>query len=296
MTWQEYFQTNNLRVAETDALLADGASWRSLQTAVAGGLLVRARRGHYLLPDSDRHTLEAVRVGGRLACISAAADYEVFALDTTFTHVHVAQNASRLRAPQDRLRRLNEQNRDGVELHWDELLDPSAGTDYRIGLIDAMIQILRCQQPRFALASLDNALRKKLLSPNDVPLIFARLPLELQYLKGYVDARSDSGQETVLRFIVREAGYDFEIQVSIDDVGRVDLVVEGCLVVEADSREFHEGWAAQVRDRIRDRNLAAQQYMSYRALYSDIMFNPERVLAAIRGLLAANRNYRTIIL
>ncbi len=165
-----------------------------------------------------------------------------------------------------------------------------------MGLTDAMVQILRCQQPRFALASLDNALRQKLLPPEVVPLIFARLPLELQYLKGYVDARSDSGQETVLRFIVRQAGYDFEIQVSIDGVGRVDFVIEGCLVVEADSHQFHEGWAAQVRDRTRDRNLAAAQYMSYRALYQDIMFHPERVLAAIAGLLAVNRNFRTIIL
>jgi len=276
--------------------MAHGATWRSLQAAVGNGFLIRARRGLYVLPDTDRHTLEAVRLGGRLACVSAAADCNVFALDTTFTHLHVAQNASRLRAPNDRFHRLDEQNRDGVEVHWGKLLDPEAGTEYRVGLVDALVQILKCQQPRFALASLDNALRQKLLPPDAIPLIFGRLPDELQYLKGLVDARSDSGQETVLRFIVREAGYDFEIQVSIDGVGRVDFVIEGCLVVEADSRQFHDSWEAHVRDRTRDCDLAAAQYMSYRALYRDIMFRPERVLAAIAGLLAVNRNYRTVIL
>lgn len=140
---------------------------------------------------------------------------------------------------------------------------------------------------RFALAPLDNALHLKLISRSALSTIFAAVPSELHYLRALIDARSESGQESVLRFIVRAAGYDFEIQVSIDGVGRVDMVIEGCLVVEADSRKFHEGWAAQVRDRTRDCDLAAAQYMSYRALYRDIIFNPERVLAAIAGLLAA---------
>lgn len=296
MTWADYFHENEIRFAESDALLANGATWRSLKGAVDNGLLIRARRGYYALPETDRHSLEAVRLGGRLACISAAADSGIFALDTTFAHVHLAPKASRLRAPHNRFERLTTANRDGVELHWDVLLNPRDGTEYRVGLMDALVQIVRCQSPRFALASLDNALHLNLIPRSALTLIFAAVPSELHYLRTLIDARSESGQETVLRFIVRAAGYDFDIQVSIDGVGRVDMVIEGCLVVEADSRKFHEGWAAQVRDRTRDCDLAAAQYMSYRALYRDIMFNPERVLAAIAGLLAANRNYRTIIL
>jgi hypothetical protein len=295
MTWAEYFHENQIRFAETDSLLADGATWRSLTGAVRNGLLVRARRGHYALPDVDRHCLEAVRLGGRLACVSAAADGGVFALDSRFAHVHVAPKASRLRAPHNRFERLTTTNRDGVELHWDLLVNPTDGTEYRVGLVDALIQIVRCQSPRFALASLDNALHLRLIPNGALTEVFAAVPHELHYLRSLIDARSESGQESVLRFIVRQAGYDFEIQVSIDGVGRVDMVIEGCLVVEADSKEFHEGWAAQVRDRKRDCDLAALQYMSHRALYRDIIFNPERVLAAIAGLLAANRNYRTII-
>ena len=37
-------------------------------------------------------------------------------------------------------------------------------------------------------------------------------------------------------------------------------------------------------------------YLSLRVLYRDTMYNPERVVAAIVGLLAASRRYRTVII
>ena len=295
MTWADYFQENNVQIAETGALVAAGATWRSLQAAVATGFLIRVRRGHYALPGTDVHLLEAVRLGGRLACISAVAHAGGFALDTAFAHVHVHPTGSRLRAPHDRFELLTERNRDGVELHWGHLLNPEAGTEYSVGLIDALVQVFNCQHPKFALASLDSAVHQRLIGDEDVATVFAALPGRFQALRPFVDARSDSGQESVLRFIVREAGYAFESQVSITGVGRVDMVVEGCLVVEADSRQFHDGWPAHVRDRTRDCSLAILGYMTLRALYRDIIHNPERVIAAIAGLLAANRHYRTVI-
>lgn len=296
MTWADYFRDNNIQIAETAALTAAGASWRALRAAVQSGHLIRARRGHYALPGTNVHILEAVRLGGQLACISAAADIGVFALDNTFAHIHVDPTASRLRAPHDRFHLLTDQNRDGAELHWGTLLDPTDGTEYRVGLKDALVQILRCQDPRFAIASLDNALHQGLILPDVVPEIFAALPRELQYLRSHVDARSDAGQETVLRFIVREAGYEFDFQVEVGGVGRIDMIVEGCIAVEADSRQFHDGWEAHVRDTTRDCDLAILGYVSLRVLYRDIIYHPERVIAAIAGLLAANRHYRTVIL
>jgi len=295
MTWTDYFRENDVRIAETKALVAAGASWRALQAATEGGSLIRARRGHYALPGVDPHILAAVRLGGRLACVSAAAHAGVFVLDSTFTHVLLVPTASRLRAPHDRHQLLNAHNRDGVEMHWGELIEPESGSEYSIGLADALVQIVRCQEPRFALASLDNALHQRLIKPKAIPAIFAALPAGVQYLRPLIDSRSESGQETVLRFIVKNAGFDFEIQVTIDGVGRVDMLIEGCLVVEADSRKFHEGWDAQARDRARDCELAMRGYLSLRLLYRDIIHHPERVTAAISGLLAASRHYRTVI-
>lgn len=296
MGWAEYFRDNGVQIAETATLIAAGATWRTLQGAVEYGHLIRVRRGHYALPRTDAHILEAVRVGGRLGCISAAADVGVFAFDTRFAHVHVEPTDSRLRAPHDRFMPLSIQNRDGVELHWGRLLDPPGGTEYRVGLTDALVQIFRCREPRFAVASLDSALHQKLILPDAVPEIFAALPRELLYLRDRVDARSDAGQETVLRFIVMEAGFEFEFQVEIPGIGRIDMIVEGCVAVEADSRQFHDGWDKHARDRTRDCDLAILGYASLRTLYRDIMYHPERVVAAIAGLLAASRHYRTVVL
>ncbi|TFC49415.1 DUF559 domain-containing protein [Cryobacterium sp. TMT1-21] len=295
MTWADYFRVNNLQIAETGALNAAGANWRVLRGAVENGFLVRARRGHYALPGTDAHILEAVRLGGRLACVSAAAHAGIFALDSTFAHIHLDANASRLRAPHDRLQQLTADNRDGVELHWGGLLAPTAGTEFSVALTDSLVQIFRCQQPRSAIASLDNALHQRQTTSQDVTAIFAALPGDLQYLRPLIDARSESGQETLLRFVVREAGFDFDIQVEISGVGRVDMVVEGRIVVEADSRQHHDGWEAHVRDRSRDRVLAALGYLSLRVLYRDIVHHPERIVAAITGLLSATGHFRTFI-
>lgn len=283
-------------IAETEALVAAGATWRSLKSAVDGGHLIRLRRGYYALPDTDRHIIEAGTLGGRLGCVSAAAHSKVFAFDNSFTHVHVEPTASRLRAPHDRFERLGVHNLDGVAVHWNDLVFPADAQGHIVGLKDALIQILRCQQPRFAIASLDSALHQGLLLREDVPEIFAALPHNLEPLRGMIDARSDAGQETVLRFILTDAGFNYEFQATILGVGRVDTLVEGCVVVEADSRQYHDGWDAHARDRARDCELAMQGFMSYRALYRDIMFNPERVVRAVSGLLAASRHYRVIIL
>ncbi len=68
-------------------------------------------------------------------------------------------------------------------------------------------------------------------------------------------------------------------------VGRVDMVVDGWLVIECDSREFHQGWKAQLEDRRRDLALAALGYTTIRPAAEDILYWPEVVVAAIVGLL-----------
>jgi len=206
----------------------------------------------------------------------------------------VEANASRFRSPLNPTRPLNSHNRRGVELHWDALTDISGGTEFSVGLKDALIQMMRCQETRFAFASINDALRQKLILREDLPDIFGALPRRFRPLQPLVDGRGDSGQEFVLRFIMREAGFAFESQVGIPGVGRVDMVVEGCVIVEADSRQFHDGWEAHSRDRARDREAAIRGYPTYRALSADTLYHPERVIAAVSGLLAANRNFRPV--
>ncbi len=272
------------RIFRRHELLASGMSGRAITEAVRSRSLLRVRRDNYALPETDAHTLEAVRVGGRLACVSAAQELGIFSFDSDFTHLHVARGSSRLRNPRFRRVALSEMPRDGVELHWWPLIEPGDGTEYAVGARDALAQIIRCQPRNYALAALDTALHERAIRPSDLAEIFRHVPDKHGELRTLIDARADAGQESVLRQLIRDAGLRCEIQVVIGGVGRVDMVVEGCVVVEADSRAHHKTWEQHVRDRTRDRLLAELGYPSLRVLYQDIFFDPDGVIRAIEEL------------
>ncbi|GAB3119912.1 hypothetical protein GCM10027056_05180 [Glaciibacter psychrotolerans] len=164
------------------------------------------------------------------------------------------------------------------------------GNEFCIGARDTLAQIIRCQRRNFALAALDTALHGNVIAHSDLPVIFAHVPAKYRALWSLIDARADAGQESVLRQLIRDAGFNCEIQVQIGGVGRVDVVVEKCVVVEADSRGFHKTWEQHVRDRTRDRLLAERGYVSLRVLYQDIMFDPDGVIRAISELITLCRD------
>lgn len=294
MSYLRIFEQTGILIASRDELLAAGANGRALTWDVRDGRLLRIYRDHYALPGTAEHVIRAVRVGGRLACVSALADRGVFVFRHHPGHVHLQRGASRLRSPADRYVSLAG-NRDSVELHWQPLLRPDDATAHAVGAIDSVAQAIRCQPPRMAVATLDSALNKRVIGPEDVRLIFASLPQRFRPIQALSDGRAEAGSETIVRLLVRTLGLQFDIQVFIDGVGRVDLLIEGCLVVEADSRAHHSAIDRYVVDRSRDTTLAILGYMSLRLLNEDIMYRPERVVAAILGLLRSQNRFRTVI-
>lgn len=296
MGWREVFAEYEITIASREQLMAAGASGRSLTAAVKSGFLVRLRRDRYTLPGTARLVQQAVRVGGRLGCVSALSLAEVFAFDATFPHIHMDRRSSRLRSPRDRFVLLNESNRDGAELHWSPLIEPEAGNEFAVGMTDALAQSVHCQHPWHSVASIDSALHLGKIGEPQLNEMFRQLPGRFQPLLGQVDGRSEAGQETVLRLIMRSAGLHCELQVEIAGVGRVDMIVEGILVLEADSRLAHDGWELHVRDRNRDLDLGRQGYMSLRPVYNRTMYYPNDVLEAALNLLAAWNHHRVVIL
>ena len=139
----------------------------SRRAARVGGDSPRAHRGCALRPPGSLQTRpllsarrrpghrQAIRVGGRLGCITALKSHGVFAFDTSHIHVHVDRQATRLRSPKPHLEPLTTTNRLGAKLHWWPLGDPTAGDEYRVGLVDALAQASRCQHAWFAVASID---------------------------------------------------------------------------------------------------------------------------------------------
>lgn len=269
-------------------LLAAGMSRRGLTEAVASGLLTRARRDRYVRADAPPMLREAVRVGGRLACLSLLQLLGVFVLANAVPHVHLTRGSSRLRSPEDRARRLEPPDLRRARLHWHPLLHAEEANRACVGVVDALIQAVRCQPARHAVASLDSALNKGVIALADLAEIFGALPARFGVLRDLVDGRAQSGPETLVRLMARSLGCRVELQVRFDGVGYVDLLLDGWLVVECDGKEFHESWAQQVTDRRRDLRLAALGYVCVRFTAAQILYHPEEVVAALRGLLAAH--------
>jgi very-short-patch-repair endonuclease len=255
-------------------LLAAGWHGTTLTAAVRDGRLLRARGGCYLAPDAPVDVFAAVRIGGRLACVSVLARLGVFVRAVDGPHVHLARSQSRLRRPKDAAR-----------LHWRPLLRSPHPASACVEVFDALVQAIECQAPRDAVATVDSALHLGLLREDELDELFGCVSQRKRRLRRLVDGRAESGTETLVRLMVRALGADVRLQVKIDNVGRVDLLVNGWLVVECDSRAFHSSWDEQRIDRRRDQELARQGYVVYRPIAEDILHHPEAVIAALKGLL-----------
>jgi very-short-patch-repair endonuclease len=273
------------RRLSTEDLRAIGLSERDIARLVRDAKLVRVRVGSYARVDSHAHALQALRVGGRLTCVSELARRGVFVHggagdlvgERARVHVQLELNASRLGLRTDK--------RD-TRLHWVTLRRGVAPRAVSVDLFDALVQSAGCQSPRAFIASVDSALHLGLLHADDVDAVFAALPRRFRRLRYLVDGRAESGSETLVRLMLRALGRRAELQVVIRGVGRVDLVVDGWLVVECDSKAFHSSWDQQREDRRRDQALAALGYVVYRPIAEDILYHPDIVVAALKGLLA----------
>lgn len=267
-------------------LLSMGVTANRLAAEVHAGSLVRVRRGHYALPRTHPAIVAAVRIGGKVACVSAAELLGIWAPRAVFPHVHLRHEASRLRSPGNRFALLDDDNRDGCDLHWWPLIDERRSRAHQVSALDAVAQIIRCQRREIAIAALDSALHLGLVRPYELDRLFEALPVRFAGLREDLDDRSMSGLESIVRLIARDAGLDVELQRYFDGVGSVDLVIAGCVVVETDGRKFHEN--TQNRDYRRDVLLAKLGYTVLRFNYELVMFHPELVLDAI---LTAVRNH-----
>lgn len=250
-----------------------GLSQRRITEHVRSGELLRPRQGVYLHPASSSAAVSAARIGGLVGCVSVLAERGVFVLERSVLHVHVAPHTTRLRSP------------GSARIHWAPLSHAPHPRATRVELFDALLQATICQSPRAAIATLDSALHRGLISDDDMDELFSLLPRRRRVLRGLIDGRAESGPETFVRLLLRALGLSFECQVWIPGVGRVDFVVEGWLVIECDSREFHDGWDAYASDRRRDLLLAERGYASLRPIAADIFADTPAIGRAIVAML-----------
>jgi hypothetical protein len=243
-------------VVHLDTLRADGMSRRELNRLVRNGTFVRLRTGWYAGPAADPAVVRAVSLGGRVTCVDALRLHGVWVLPDPRLHVAFARSQSRLpTAPTD------------VRRHF--------GPDIRQRTSDAVAPVVealrhyeRCTDEEGLVMALDSALNQRLLLLSDLRAVVGE---RHEHIGDLVDPRAESGTETRLRLWLRRRGHDVQVQHQVGGVGRTDLLVNGWLVVELDSRAFHTGVDAYERDRARDLAALGLAYPTLRLTYRQVI-------------------------
>lgn len=271
-------------LAATHELLTCGYTSRQLSAAVAGGRLIRVRQGWYTAPGTAEIHQQAVRVGGRLTCVSAARMLGLMVREPAELHIAVVPTSSRLRDTANKSARLVRGRPPGVIVHW---TDRPAGLQRLQRLpLDAMLDMAVCQSPEVTIAAVDSAIRLGSVALLEWLECTNTLPPRLAVLLAAVDGRSESITESIARVRLRGLGLEPRLQVQITGVGRVDMLVGTRLVLELDGWKYHSDLAAFESDRSRDAKLSVRGFRVLRFSYHQIMNNWSEVKAAVLAAVA----------
>ncbi|MGX5695742.1 endonuclease domain-containing protein [Agromyces soli] len=251
-----------------------GHSSRGIRSAIEDGRCVRLGRSWVSLPDADRAAMRAVALRGALGGESALRSYGIWVSHDTGLCVATPRTASRLPAVGA-----------GEYRVW---RDRHESGRWRVDVLEALAQHLpRIPDPGHAAATLDSALNRRLLTPAGLDILMARMPRRIRRLRRMLDHSAQSGLETLLRLAMVAEGWQVRTQVRIDGVGRVDLLVDGWLVIEADGSSWHDDHESVDRDRERNAALVRRGYRWHRFGFRQIMDDLPGCIAVIRALLAA---------
>jgi len=261
-----------------------------LAAAVRAGRLTRIRRGYYGKPGMDAEAERAVRVGGILSCVSELRRRGVWVLPNSSTHVQLAPNGARLRDPEDRTKSYEEES-SACTLHWSASVNPVGSDRAHASVIDSLALAMRCLSPTFALAALDSAVHLRLVTLAQLRAVAARLPHDHVALIARIDPRAESGIETIIRDVAWRLGFRVTSQPFLEGAGRGDLLIEECVLVEADGSEFH-GAEVTTRDRRRDAvfTISGKTVLHFR--YAQVLYERRMVAEAIIAAVASHRGIR----
>ena len=171
----------------------------------------------------------------------------------------------------------------GVVRHWGRDQTPAADdVDWLVSVGHALRSFGRSQAPEALVAAADSALHSGELRHSELAALFTSLPQRRARTLGDVDGRAEAGTESLARQRLRPLARELEIQVRIGK-HRVDLLIDGWLVVEIDSEEFHA--ATRLENLQRDAWLTAQGYRVVRLDYAQVMYEWHACEAAVLDLL-----------
>lgn len=271
-------------LAATYELLKAGHHPRLLTHLVRAGDLIRVRQGWYCLPTTPPPMQEAVRVGGRLSCISGCEFHGLWVRPSSILHVEVGPNVSRLRSRGDKRVRLRDVDRPRTIVHWSD--SKHHGSRWALDVRNCLKRMALCRPPEETVAAADSALRSRLITLDQWHQDIRSLPQRLRQLLLRVDPESESIIESITRFRLQYLEITPRLQVKIPGVGRVDFVIGKRLVIEVDGRRFHTDPDKFEADRRRDARLSARGFRVLRFSYNQVMHRWFEVRTAILAAVA----------
>lgn len=265
----------NAEVWRRSALVAKLGAHR-LRMLVARGRLIQVGKGWYALPSADEGVLAAVRLGGRLGCLSGCALHGLWV--PPHQDLHVMFNRS-----------LPSVLPVGIAGH----IARDLGRRLPVRpLMECLEQVVRHHDTETALIVLDSALNRRLVAESDVVQIVEGCPKQTHRVLRYLDGRAEAGTETRVRYYFQRRRVPVEPQVYVPEVGRVDLRVGRSLLVECDSRAHHTGEENYARDRRRDLAAVADDNRVLRLSFAQVFYQWPQTQIVLERIVAARLHRR----
>ena len=255
----------------TRDVLARGGTEAGIRLAVRSGAVWRVERGLLAVPGADPELVAAGRSRGLLTCVSAAPRFKLWHLRP---------------APQPHYWHSNGRALDGSVSHRLALTQAKRhGTI--AALPDVLLHALLCLPSVESLVMVECAYNR-----GDIDPAFLRGHLtgnrcgKARDVLARVERGADSLLETLARVLFREAGISTATQVWLDEIGTVDFLLEGFLIVELDGIAFHLEPRQFKKDRRRDNAAVVRGLPVLRFFYDDVVHAPEAMIAQVREVLA----------
>lgn len=263
-------------LAEKRELRRLGATDRDLTDAIRLGSVTRPRRGWYSTLSATDARHRAREWGGRLTGAAALRSHGAWMWRDPPLSISVPRNASRLPRPPDEVR-----------VHYDLPRVTSRGGRAEVDIRDAFVAALTEVCFEDAVALLDWSIQTGTLDTFDRIEVVNRLPRYASSIGEWVDDECQSFLESVVRTRLRAAGHSTVTQNPLPNGQWIDIVVDGVIGLELDSRTFHESTFES--DRRKDLVITLDDKHAIRASYDMVQNEWPTVLAAIEAAIDQRR-------
>lgn len=258
-------------IARGTQLSAFGIDRKRTSDAVRRHEIDRIRRGVFATPRAPDAVRIAAAHGGSLTCATALRLHGIWVLhDDSTPHVWLGESGREHPHP---------------GCHCVPHFHKGRGSLGLAPIENALVHAFRCYGAELFFCAFESAWNQRRIGPGSRARIRQSLSAADRWLVDFARSDAQSGLESLVRLRLYVHGIKVQTQVSIDGVGRVDFVIAGRVILEADGEGNHGGSHHRHRDLLRDAAASARGYETLRFDYDMIVRQWPVVIRAIKAAL-----------